>query len=58
MDEGSSIETLHRGGLMGRGALACQVGRMTIAMRREHATYIHVRTGPDEGTLQRDSTAS
>jgi hypothetical protein len=23
------------------------VGRMTIAMRREHALAIHVRTGPD-----------
>lgn len=47
VDEGSTIETLHRGGLLGRGALACQVGRMTIAMRREHAAAIHVRTGPD-----------
>jgi ferrous iron transport protein A len=32
---------------MGRGALACQIGRMTIAMRREHAAAIHVRTGPE-----------
>ncbi|MFO1261273.1 MAG: FeoA family protein [Sphingomonadaceae bacterium] len=47
VDEGSTIETLHRGGLMGRGALACQIGRMTIAMRREHAAAIHVRTGPE-----------
>ncbi len=47
IDEGSTIETLHRGGLLGRGALACQVGRMTVAMRREHALAIHVRTGPD-----------
>lgn len=46
IDEGSSVETLHRGGLFGRGALACRVGRMTIAMRREHARAIHVRTGP------------
>lgn len=44
VDEGSTIETLHRGGLLGRGALACQIGRMTIAMRREHAAAIHVRT--------------
>lgn len=47
VDEGSTIETLHRGGLMGRGALACQIGRMIVAMRREHAAAIHVRTGPD-----------
>lgn len=52
VDEGSTIETLHRGGLMGRGALACQIGRMTIAMRREHAAAIHIRTGPDSPILQ------
>ncbi len=44
--EGASIELLHRGGLMGRGALACRVGRMTIAMRAAHAAAILVRTGP------------
>jgi len=55
VDEGSSVETLHRGGLFGRGALACRVGRMTIAMRREHARAIHVRTGPggDPGAAAR-----
>lgn len=45
--EGASIEALHRGGLLGRGPLACRVGRMTIAMRRNHAAAIHVRSGPD-----------
>lgn len=55
VDEGSSVETLHRGGLLGRGALACRVGRMTIAMRREHAHAIHVRTGPGGNA---DATAS
>lgn len=57
VDEGSSVETLHRGGLFGRGALACRVGRMTIAMRREHAHAIHVRTGPDgdRGTAAPDA---
>lgn len=52
VDEGSTIETLHRGGLFGRGALACRIGRMTVAMRREHACAIHVRTGPDDGSPQ------
>ncbi|RVT44032.1 FeoA family protein [Sphingobium algorifonticola] len=46
--EGASIEALHRGGLLGRGPLACRVGRMTIAMRRSHAAAIHVRSGPDQ----------
>ena len=46
--EGASIEALHRGGLLGRGPLACRVGRMTIAMRRSHAAAIHVRHGPDD----------
>ncbi|CAH0349089.1 hypothetical protein BH11PSE5_BH11PSE5_02020 [soil metagenome] len=45
--EGASIEALHRGGLMGRGPLACKVGRMTIAMRRNHAEAIDVRSGPE-----------
>jgi ferrous iron transport protein A len=43
--EGASIEALHRGGLLGHGPLACRVGRMTIAMRRAHASAIEVRTG-------------
>jgi len=45
IDEGTSIEPLHRAGLLGQGALACRVGRMTIAMRRDHARAIHVRPG-------------
>lgn len=56
IDEGSTIETLHRGGVLGQGALACQVGRMTVAMRREHAAAIHVRTGPDKVPSQVAST--
>jgi ferrous iron transport protein A len=49
--EGASIEALHRAGLLGSGALACRIGRMTIAMRRNHARAIVVRTGPEgEGT--------
>jgi ferrous iron transport protein A len=44
--EGASIELLHRAGLTGRGAYACRIGRMTIAMRAAHADAISVRTGP------------
>jgi ferrous iron transport protein A len=45
--EGASVEALHRAGLLGGGAMTCQVGRMTIAMRRIHANAITVRTGRD-----------
>lgn len=54
--EGASIELLHRGGLLGwllslfgvqhRGAHACKIGRMIVAMRATHAHAITVRTGP------------
>ena len=44
--EGASIELLHRAGFTGRGAYACRVGRMTVAMRAVHAAAIAVRTGP------------
>ncbi|EQB33031.1 FeoA family protein [Sphingobium ummariense] len=46
--EGASVEALHHGGLLGRGPIACRVGRMTIAMRRNHAAAVTVRTGPEE----------
>lgn len=52
--EGASIEALHRAGLFGGGAMTCQVGRMTIAMRLAHAQAIAVRTGP---TDQDDQTS-
>jgi ferrous iron transport protein A len=42
--EGASVELLHRGGLLGGGAIACRVGRMTIAMRAAHAAAIKVST--------------
>lgn len=45
--EGASVEALHRAGFLGGGALACRIGRMTVAMRRNHATAITVRTGED-----------
>jgi ferrous iron transport protein A len=46
--EGASVEALHHGGLWGKGPIACRVGRMTIAMRRNHAAAVTVRTGPLE----------
>lgn len=55
VSEGVSVENLHRAGLFGHGALACRIGRMTVAMRRAHAEAIHVRaearadTGADTG---------
>lgn len=54
--EGASIELLHRAGLLSwlldrfgwrrRGAHACRLGRMIVAMRARHAAAIEVRTGP------------
>lgn len=40
-DEGISIEVLHRATL-GRGPIACRIGRMTVALRRAVAAAIHV----------------
>jgi len=40
-DEGVAIELLHEGP-MGRDPIACQVGRMTIALRRAQAAAISV----------------
>jgi ferrous iron transport protein A len=45
-DEGVSIELLHQGP-MGRNPIACRVGRMTVALRREQAVAISVE--PDTG---------
>lgn len=41
--EGARVENLHRSGLLGRGPIACRIGRMTIAMRRNHAEAVSVR---------------
>jgi ferrous iron transport protein A len=46
--EGASVEALHHGGLLGRGPLAVKIGRMTVAMRRNHAAAVEVNTGPQE----------
>ena len=40
-DEGVEIEVLHRARL-GRGPIACRIGRMTVALRRTVAGAIHV----------------
>lgn len=45
--EGASVELLHRGGLFGKGVVACRVGRMTVAMRAGHASAIEVSTAED-----------
>ena len=40
-DEGVDVEVLHRATL-GRGPIACRIGRMTVALRRAVAGAIHV----------------
>lgn len=40
-DEGVDVEVLHRASL-GRGPIACRIGRMTVALRRAVAATIHV----------------
>ena len=44
LHEGASIELLHRAGFTGKGAHACRIGRMIVAMRATHAAAIDVRT--------------
>jgi len=46
LDEGVEVEMLHRSGLLGRGPVACRIGRMTVALRRHVAAAIHVSTNP------------
>jgi len=40
-DEGVRVEVLHRAAL-GKGPIACRIGRMTVALRRAVAGAIHV----------------
>ena len=40
-DEGVGVEVLHRAAI-GRGPIACRIGRMTVALRRAVAGAIHV----------------
>jgi ferrous iron transport protein A len=42
MDVGARVEPLNSGGLFGRDPIAIKVGRMTIAMRRAHASVFQV----------------
>lgn len=41
--EGVAIEVHHRSGFFRTGPIACQVGRMIIALRRNHAAAIAVQ---------------
>lgn len=40
-DEGVGVEVLHRS-LIGKGPIACRIGRMTVALRRTVAGAIRV----------------
>ena len=40
--EGLTIEALHHGGLISHDPIACRIGRMTVAIRRIHASVIDV----------------
>ena len=42
LDEGVEVELLHRSGFLGRGPVACRIGRMTVALRRHVADAVHV----------------
>jgi len=41
-DEGVAVEPLHGGGFTVRDPLAVRIGRMTVAIRRAHASAIRV----------------
>ena len=41
-DEGVAVEALHGGGIVTRDPLAIRIGRMTVAIRRAHASAIDV----------------
>jgi ferrous iron transport protein A len=42
LDDGVEVELLHRSGFLGKGPIACRIGRMTVALRRHVAAAIHV----------------
>lgn len=46
LDEGVEVELLHRSGFLGKGPVACRIGRMTVALRRHVAAAIHVLPNP------------
>ncbi len=41
-DEGVAVELLHGKGVFVADPIAVRIGRMTVAIRRAHATAIHV----------------
>jgi ferrous iron transport protein A len=41
-DEGVGVEVLHKT-VLGKGPIACRIGRMTVALRRSVAAAIQVR---------------
>lgn len=45
LDEGVRIEALH-GGPVGRDPIAVKIGRMMVAIRRNHARAVEVETRP------------
>ncbi|OYW88359.1 MAG: hypothetical protein B7Z20_02730 [Sphingobium sp. 32-64-5] len=47
VEEGATVEILHRAGFLGKGAITCRIGRMTIAMRHIHASAIQVHSLPE-----------
>ncbi|WP_308420410.1 FeoA family protein [Croceicoccus mobilis] len=48
-DVGAVLRLAHRGVFGGRDPIAIEVGRMTVALRRHHASAIMVEAAPDEG---------
>ena len=42
LEEGASVEVAHRGVFGGRDPLAVTIGRMSVAIRRAHATAMQV----------------
>ena len=43
IDEGAHVEIAHRGVFGGRDPIALSIGRMTLALRRNHAAAMTIR---------------
>jgi ferrous iron transport protein A len=41
-EEGAQVETLHKGVLFWRDPIAVRIGRMTVALRKAHASAMEV----------------
>jgi ferrous iron transport protein A len=41
LDEGVEVELMHRS-MIGKGPIACRIGRMTVALRRHVGHAVHV----------------